>query len=291
MEHVQIKKPLKRRKANRSPAGNLLNFLVLLLFGAFMALPLFYVVSNAFKPLDELFLFPPRILMQNPTLGNFQSLKFLFTESYVVFWRYLYNTVFITVVTTVGHVFISSMAAYVLEKRVFPGRKAFFNVVVLALMFSPAVTGIPNYIIMGRLGWIDSYFALVVPALAAPLGLYLMKQFMVNIPDQILEAAKVDGAREFTVFFRIVMPNLKPAWLTLTIFSFQSLWGITGGAFIFSEQKKLLPYALSQIMSGGIARLGSGAAVSLLMLLVPIAVFVISQANILQTMAFSGMKD
>ena len=255
-------------------------------------LPLVYTVCNAFKPLDELFLFPPTFFVRNPTLDNFQNISVLMGQSWVPFSRYIFNTLFVTIVATVLHIIAASLAAYVLEKRKFPGAKVMFKVVVLSLMFSAAVTGIPNYIIMSKLGMIDTYFALIVPYIASSIGLYLMKQFVSSsIPDALLEAARIDGASELKIFASIVMPLVKPAWLTLLLFSVQSLWGTTGNTFIFTESLKPLNYALNQIMAGGIARAGAGAAVGLLMLLPPLAVFVFSQTRILDTMASSGIKD
>ncbi|MEG2044657.1 MAG: carbohydrate ABC transporter permease [Clostridia bacterium] len=241
--------------------------------------------------MDELMKFPPDILVRNPTIDNFLDLSLLMSESWVPFTRYIFNTVFITVVGITGHVIISSMAAYVLEKRKFPGRDGFFKLVVTTLMFTGAVTSIPSFIIMTKLGWVDTYWAVIIPAFGATIGLYLMKQFMSSIPDSLLEAAKVDGSSEFRTFWTIVMPNVKPAWLTLIIFSIQSLWNTTGGIFIFSEEKKTLSYAMSQILLGGIARAGAGAAVGVVMIIVPITVFVVSQSKVMETMSSSGMKE
>ncbi|MFC4600784.1 carbohydrate ABC transporter permease [Cohnella hongkongensis] len=281
----------RENKINRSLLGDLSLFLLLGTFGAFMALPLVFVVSNAFKPLDELFLFPPRFFVSNPTLTNFSDLFHLMAGSWVPFSRYVSNTIFITLVGTLGHVLFASAAAYPLAKMRFPGSRLLFAAVVLSLMFSPKVTAIPNYMIMSWLGWIDSFSAIIVPAFASSLGLYLMKQFMEQIPDSLLEAAKIDGASEYRIFWQIVMPLVKPAWLTLMILLFQMLWGTDGGNFIYSEQLKTMNYALSQIIQGGIARAGAGAAVGALLLSVPITLFVVTQSRIIETMASSGMKD
>lgn len=293
---MKIKKINIHHKSNRSLharslAGDIGIFLILTILGLFMLLPLVYTVCNAFKPLDELFVFPPHIFVKNPTLDNFSDLNLLMSESWVPFSRYIFNTVFITVIGIAGHVVISSMAAYVLEKRDMPGRKLFFKTVVTTLMFTPAVTQIPSFITMSKLGWVNTLWSIIVPAFGAPIGLYLMKQFMSGIPDSLLEAARIDGSSEMRTFWTIVMPNVKPAWLTLVIFSIQSLWGATGGVYIFSEELKTLPYAMSQIISGGVARAGAGAAVGVVMMVVPISVFIASQSNIIQTMASSGLKE
>ena len=159
-------------------------------------------------------------------------------------------------------------------------------------MFSTAVTSIPNYIIMSKIGFIDTYAALIVPAFGMSLGLFLMKQFMdQNVPMTILEAADIDGAGEGKKFFSIVMPMVKPAWLTLIIFSVQSLWGIGNSSYIYSEQLKTLTYAFSQIQTAGVARAGVGAAIGVVMMIVPVTVFIITQSNIIETMATSGMKE
>ncbi|WP_125666871.1 carbohydrate ABC transporter permease [Paenibacillus baekrokdamisoli] len=267
-------------------------FSFLALFAAFTALPLMYIVSSALKPLDELFRYPPRFIVVNPTLTNFTDLFQLLSNSWVPFSRYVFNTMFITLGGTAGLVLFASMAAYPLAKHKFPGSRSLFTIVVLALMFSPHVTAIPNFMIMSLFGWIDSYAAVIVPAFALPLGMYLMTQFMSQIPPALLEAAKIDGASEYRILWKIVMPLVRPAWLTVIIFSFQSLWsGNSASTYIFSEEKKSMDYALSQILMGGIARSGAAAAVTLLMMIVPITIFIMTQRKILQTMSTSGLKE
>ena len=217
---------LKKRKPNRSRGGDMGIYIMLILFGIFFVIPLVYTVSNAFKPLDEIYLYPPRFFVKNPTFNNFQDLLVVMSNSYVPFTRYVFNTVLTTLVGTVGHLIIGSMAAYVLAKYDFPGGKQFFDICVTALMFNAYVLQIPTYLIMTKLGWVDTYLALIVPAFALPMGLFLMKQFMEQIPDALIEAAKIDGAKEGRIFLQIVMPNVKPAWLTVTIFSVQNLWNL-----------------------------------------------------------------
>ena len=280
------------RKLNRSTAVNVLSFLLLLLLGAFMALPFVYVINNAFKPLDELFIYPPRLFVQNPTLDNFSDMFTVMSESVITFSRYVFNSVFVTAVGTTGMVLITSLAAFVLAKYRFRLVKVLFNIVILSLMFSSQVTAIPNYLTMRDIGWIDSYLAIIVPAFAMPLNLFLMKQFMESmIPDTIIESASIDGAGILDTFFRIAMPMVKPAWLTAIIFSVQNLWNSTGGNFIFSEQFKPLQYALQQILAGGIVRTGVGSAVSVVMMIVPITIFILSQSKVVETMSASGLKE
>ncbi|GAF63855.1 ABC transporter permease protein [Bacillus sp. TS-2] len=282
---------IKRRTPNRSITGDLINILVLIGFATFMALPLVFAVSNAFKPLEELFQFPPKFFVRNPTLDNVRDLFALMNASWVPFTRYIFNTVFITLIGTFFHLIVASMAAYVLAKHKFPGHKLFFSIVIMALMFSPHVTAIPNYLIMSQIGWVDTYYALIVPAIAAPLGVFLMKQFMEQIPISLLESARLDGASEFKVFTKVAMPLVKPAWLTLLIFSFQALWNMNGGTFIYSEELKTLPTALQQIVATGFARAGAASAIALFMMIVPLTVFIVSQSNVMETMSTSGIKD
>ncbi len=291
IEKVYHKKLIKRRKPNRSVVGDIFLYLFLTLVALVMAFPIIYAVSSALKPLDELFMFPPKIFAQNPTLDNFSDLFVTMGKSWVTFSRYLFNTTFITAVGTFGHLIIASMGAFVLAKYEFPGGQTFFKIVTVAMMFTGYVTAIPNYLILNGLGWIDTYWAIIIPAFASPMGLFLMKQFMEGLPTSLIEAAKIDGANEWKVFYGIVMPNVKPAWMTLIIFSVQSLWNNKAATYIYSEEKKTLVYALQQIQSGGIARTGQGAAVLVVVMIVPIAIFIFSESQILETMASSGLKD
>ncbi len=281
----------KEKKLNRSMAGNTLLFVLMGICGVAMAIPLVMVINNALKPLDELFQFPPKIFVRNPTLENFSDLFILMNDTWVPFSRYMLNTIIITGGGMVGHVIIASLAAYPLAKHNFPGKKILFQMVVLSMMFSWTVTQTPQYMIISWLGINNSYWALILPACAFGMGLYLMKQFMEQLPDSLMESARLDGASEFRIFWSIVMPNVKPAWLTLAIFQFQQMWGNTGGTFLRDEQLKPLQYALYQISAGGAARAGAGAAVTFIIAAVPITFFLICQSNVLETMTSSGMKE
>jgi len=285
------KKLIKRRKPNRSIWGDIFLYLFLALTAILMAVPLVFSVSNALKPLDELFRFPPKFFAQNPTLDNFADLFVSMGKSWVTFPRYVFNTVFVTALGTAGHLIIASMGAFVLAKYEFPGNQSFFKLVTVAMMFTGYVTQIPNYLILNKLGWIDTYWAIIIPAFASPMGLFLMKQFMEGLPTSLIEAAKIDGANEWMVFSKIVMPNVKPAWMTLIIFSVQALWNNKASTYIYSEERKTLVYALQQVQAGGIARTGQGAAVLVVVMIVPILIFVFSESQILETMASSGLKD
>jgi len=277
---------------NRSLGGDIGINAVLLLMGAFMFLPMLYTVMQAFKPLDELWHYPPRFFVQNPTLNNFKVLLNLMSTSWVPFSRYIFNTAFVSILGTVGNVFLSSMAAYSIAKMKFPGKKALFQIVVYSLMFHTTVTSITNFWTMSRLHMVDTYWARIVPACASSMGLYLMKQFMdTSVPTTVLESARLDGASEIRVFWQIAMPMVKPAWLTLIVFCFKDLWNAGSSILIFSEQYKSFNYAIGQIITGGVSRQGAGAASTVIMMMVPILVFVITQSNIIETMSTSGMKD
>ena len=285
------KKIIKRRKPNRSIWGDIFLYLFLGLAAVLMAFPLVFAVQNALKPLDELYRFPPRFFAQNPTLDNFADLFVSMGKSWVTFPRYVFNTVFVTTLGTAGHLFIASMGAFVLAKYDFPGGKAFFKIVTTAMLFNGTVMAIPNYVIINKLNLIDSYWAIIIPAIGGTTGFFLMKQFMEGLPMALIEAAKIDGANEWKVFTGIVMPNVKPAWLTLIIFTVQYLWNNGGTTYIYSEEKKMLAFALNQVTGGNIARTGQQAAVNVVLMVVPIAIFVMSQSQILETMASSGIKD
>lgn len=277
---------------NRSAGGDLGITIILTLLGIFMFIPMYYTVIQSLKPLNELFYFPPRFYVVHPTFKNFTDLFNLMGDSWVPFSRYIFNTVLISVGGTFGNLVLSSVCAYALAKIEFPGGKQCFWLIQKSLMFTATVTGIVNFITLSALGWVDTYLAVIVPAWCSTLGLYLMKQFMEsNVTTEILESARLDGASELRTFWSIAMPMVKPAWLTLIIYSFQGLWNQGSSAYVYSEQLKTLNYAISQITAAGITRSGASAAATVVMMIVPILVFVISQSNIIETMGSSGMKD
>ena len=286
-----LTKALTKGRSNRSVTGSIVLLVVLFLLSLVMLFPVIFLVSNAFKPINELFIFPPRLFVIQPTLDNFTDLFDLLANSLVPFTRYLFNTLLIVLAGSIGHIILSSMAAFPLAKFKFPGSRTLSNIVTLSLMFTGAVTMVPNYVIMSRLGLVDTYWAIILPAFAMSLGLFLMKNFMEQVPDALIEAAQIDGASYFSTLWRIVMPAVKPAWITLFIVSFQTLWGNTAGNFIYTESMKPLPAMLAQISGSGVARAGVVAATSLLMFMVPVVVFIISQSNVLETMATSGIKE
>jgi ABC-type glycerol-3-phosphate transport system permease component len=277
---------------NRSAGGDAGITVLLVILGVLMFIPMYFSVMTSLKPLDELWIFPPKFYVINPTFKNYADLFKLMNTSWVPFSRYIFNTVLITVAGTFGNLCLGSLAAYALSKIPFPGRKTIFQMIVLSLMFVSTVTGIANFITFSYLHLIDNLLAIILPACCSTLGLYLMKQFMdSSVSNEALESARLDGASEFRVFWSIAMPMVKPAWLTLIVYSFQGLWNTGASIYIHSEQLKTFNYAISQILSAGIIRAGASTAAMVIMMIVPVTVFVITQSNIIETMSSSGMKD
>ena len=277
---------------NRSAGGDVGISIFLVLFGLFMFIPMYYAIIQSLKPLDELWMYPPRFYVANPTLSNFGDMFRAMTDSWVPFSRYIFNTVFISVGGTFGNLVCGSLAAYAVSKIKFPGRAGLQKMVRLALMFHATVGSVVNFMTMSALHLIDTYWAIIIPACGSTLGMFLMMQFMESsVPDTVLESARLDGASEIRTYWTIAMPMVKPAWLTLIVYSFQGLWQTGSSIYIMSEQYKTFNYAISQIVSSGIARAGVGMASAVVMMIVPVAVFVITQSNIIETMSTSGMKD
>ena len=282
---------MRLKRTSRSAGGTVALFLFLAAIGAVMVLPLVYTVVQALKPLDEIFIFPPRFWVKNPTLNNLKMLFSLTNSLWVPFSRYAFNSLFLTGVCTCMQVLFASMAAYPLAKHDFRGKSFIFNLIVLALLFTYDVTFIPQYVLVSKLKIINTYLAMILPSIAFPLGLCLMRQNLLGFPDSVLEAARIDGAKERTIFWRIIMPSVKPVWMTMLVFSFGGLWNRSDTNYIFSEQLKGLQTLLQQLSAGGIARMGVSAATTLVLIIPPILVFIIAQSQVIETMANSGMKE
>ena len=278
-------------RLNRKSSGDVLMLILVGIMAAFSFFPLLMSIGMALKPVNELFYFPPKLLPEKPTLDNFRMLFSLMQNTRVSFFRYAFNTVFISLAVTVGHVFLASMAAYPLAKLKIPGIKLLNTMIMLSLMFVSAVTDVANYLTVSWLGWLDSYWACIIPPMSASLGLFIMRNYMTTIPDSMLEAARIDGCSNFQIYWRIVMPLSKPAWLTVAILIFQQVWSMDNTNYVYDEALKTLPYALSQVTSGALVRQGAGQAVGVLMMIVPAIVFMVNQTKIIETMATSGMKE
>lgn len=284
-----------KKRLKIGPSKIFLYVFMILLVG-FTALPLIYMISTAFKPMDELYLFPPRFLVRRPVLKNFSDLVLSLGSSTVPFTRYVFNSLLVTIITVFCTVMVSSMGAYSLVKHKPPGSKVLFNMILIALMFSPHVTQIPRYMVVNALGLVNSYAALVLPNIAVAYNFFLMKQFLEQFPDTLIESARLDGAGEWYVFIRIVMPSLTPAWSTLIVFSFVSNWNdyFSPLIYITSQQMKTLPLALQTIAGGpavsSIGRAGAVAAATFLMTVPTVVIFTLMQRKVMETMVHSGIK-
>ncbi|WP_410795747.1 carbohydrate ABC transporter permease [Paenibacillus sp. J5C2022] len=270
-------------------------FVLLLFIGVFMLLPLVYIFNHALKPYSELFIFPPNILVMEPTLSNFTELFVITSESVVPASRYLFNSVLIAVFATVAVVVISAMCAYPLAKHKFPGRDLIFMTIIVSLMFVPETMAIPRYVVISNLGIINTYWAHIFPHVAAPVGVFLMKQFMDQVPNEIIEAAKIDGAREFMLFLRIVMPVCMPAAATIAIIQFQQVWSNTETSMLFmtDDAMKTFPFFLSTLLNNltnSVARQGAAAAATLITFVPALIIFLVFQRKVIATMAHSGIK-
>lgn len=272
-------------------------FLFLLAFLCFTALPLIYMFSQALKPLDELYLFPPTFFTSKPTLNNLESLFSSLDSTAVPFTRYIFNSLFTAGVVVFLTVIVCCMAAYGLVKHKPDGGNIIFAIILAALMFSTHVTQIPNYIIVEKMGLIDSYLALILPKIGVAYNMFLVKQFLEQMPDTYLEAARIDGATEWKIFWRIVMPYTKPAWATLVVLSFVSNWNdyFSPLVFITRDEMKTLPLAVQTIAGGpgaaALATAGTMAAATLVMTLPVIIIYTAMQGKVLSTMAYSGIKS
>ena len=271
--------PTRRIHLHRPSFSRIMLYILLAALVVIAGLPLFAMVCRSLMPLDELYIYPPRLIVRNPTLRNFSDLLTSLSSSTVPFTRYIFNSLLTTVVTVVVSILICCLGAYGLVKHTPAGSGFIFAVVLAALMFSPHVTQIPNYLVVNKLGLVNTYWALIIPKIAVAYNFFLVKQFCEQLPDSILEAARIDGAKELRVFWTIAMPLLRPAWTTLAVFSFVNNWNdyFSPLIFISSNALKTLPLAL-QTLSGGagvVARAGTVGAATFLTTLPSILVFAI----------------
>ena len=301
LEALRKRREKEHRKMERSKGSNkqvgkswkndIGIFIVLTLLGGFMLLPIYIAIVTSLKPVNEIFIMPPRLYAMDPTTDNFKDLFVVANNSWVPFSRNVFNSIFVTVAATLLHVVFACMAAFILAKCKFPGVKIINKVVVIALLFNSQVTYIMQYMVMAKMGMINTYSALILPLIASSMGLYLMIQSIGQIPDAMIEAAKVDGAGLMRICWGIVMPNSKPALMTIIIFQFQAAWNSNGGSLVYDEALKTIPTVVQQIAAAGIARQGAIAASAVVLMIPPLAIFIAAQSNVMETMAHAGMKD
>lgn len=283
----------KMRRGKLKP-GRLAVYIFMILVVAFTSMPLIYLISTAFKPIDELFVFPPVFITRRPTLDNFKELFTALTSSTVPFTRYLFNSLFVTTCQVFGSLLVCSMAAFAITKLKMPFAKAIFNVIVASLMIAPPASAIINYIIINKLGWINTYWALIIPKLATPYYFFLLKQCFQDLPNELIEAARVDGCVHWQIYTKIVVPLSAPALATVVVFSFVGSWNdfYTALIYINDQALKTLPLALQMLQGGAgqVARQGAFGAAALLTTAPTIIIFVCLQSKVVKTMAYSGIK-
>jgi ABC-type glycerol-3-phosphate transport system permease component len=276
-----------------------LKFYVLLLpLAALMLLPIIFIFSNAFKPPDELFAFPPRFFVINPTFKNFSDLFSTMSTSGVPVSRYLFNSIVIALVTILASILVSSTAAYALSKLNFKLKRTIFSVNTVALMFVPIAVTIPRFLIINGLGMIDTFWVHILPALAMPVGLFLLKQFIDVIPNEVIEAARIDGASDFQIYSRIILPLIRPAIATIAILTFQATWNdaAISSLYINKEGLKTFAFYLSTLTAttatgaNTVAGQGIAAAAALILFLPNLIIFILLQSQVMSTMSHSGLK-
>lgn len=267
----------------------------------FMLLPIVYIINQAFKPMDELFMFPPRFLVQKPTMDNFTDLFRTASQTGVPMIRYFFNSIIVTGVTMVLTLVIVVSSGYALSKKEFRLKKALFSINQMALMFVPIAVLIPRYIVVVRLGLNNNFLAHIIPLLAMPVGLFLVKQFIDQIPDSIIEAAKIDGARDHIIIFKMVIPLIRPAMATVALLTFQVVWNATESSNIYMTDETLKTFAFylgtltassfsTQTGAVSIAGAGMAAAAGVIMFLPNLLIFIFMQSKVMNTMAHSGIK-
>ncbi|MCD4826337.1 MAG: carbohydrate ABC transporter permease [Acholeplasmataceae bacterium] len=270
-------------------------FMFLIPFAALMLLPILFIFNHAFKPRSELFAYPPRFFVRNPTFDNFNELSRLVSASGVPFSRYLVNSLLVTIIGVTLAIFITAFSAYALSKLKFKGKKVLFEINTLALMFVPIAVQIPRYLIIARSGLIDTYAAHILPVIVMPVAMFLIKQFIDQTPNEIIESAKIDGASEMQIFMKIVLPVIAPAIATVGILAFQIIWNdvSTSVLYINDESKRTLAFymqSLTSIQGNNVAGQGMAAAASLIMFVPNLILFIFLQGKVMNTMAHSGIK-
>lgn len=279
---------------SRFSASQIKFYILLLPMALFMLLPIIYIFTTAFKPADELFKFPPSFFVVNPTFDNFKMLFERMSTTSVPASRYLFNSILVAILTVLFSVILSVSAGYILSKKEFRGKKLLFEINTLALMFVPIAVSIPRFIIIVNLGLTDRFIANIIPIISMPVGLFLIKQNIDQVPDSLIEACYMDGGNEFDIIFRVIIPMTRPAIATIAILSFQSAWGNVEASalYINNESLKTFAYYISSFTSGNTGGIGQGlaAASALIMFLPNLIIFIFMQSKVMDTMANSGIK-
>jgi ABC-type glycerol-3-phosphate transport system permease component len=269
-------------------------FIILIPVALFMVLPIVYIINHAFKPVEELFLWPPRFIVKKPTVSNFVELFAQTSRTGVPMSRYLFNSIVITITLVVVSIILSSIAGYALSKLKFKLKKPLLFLNNIALMFVGSSVVIPRYLVIEKLGLINNFFVYILPAIAMPVGLFLIKQFIDQIPDDLIDAAKVDGASDFRIYWTIVLPLIRPAIATIAIVAFQAAWNDSSIAstYIDDESLKNFAFYMTTLTSSTntVSGQGMAAAASLIMFIPNLVIFIFLQRNVMNTMSHSGIK-
>ncbi len=268
--------------------------LMVLPIAAFMLLPLIYIFNHAFKPFDELIEYPPRFFVRRPTFDNLIELFDTATTTGIPVSRYLFNSVIITLSVVILSIFLSTLTGYALSKMKFHINKYISSINTIAMMFVGTAVVIPRYIIVENLGLIDNFFVHIIPMIAIPVGLFLVKQFIDQIPNELIEAAKIDGASHFKIYLTIILPLIKPAIATIAILSFQAVWNNAdiSATYINSDSLKTFAYYMATLSSSSntVAGAGMSAVATLIMFIPNLVIFIFLQSKVMSTMVHSGIK-
>lgn len=284
----------KRINPKKFEPSQLKIILMILPLVIFMGMPIIFIVNHAFKPMEELFAFPPTFFVKNATLENFTKLMKFSNTSGIPLSRYVFNSVLVTVLTVGLALLLTTMSAFALAKIKFKGRNLLAQINQIAIMFVGTAVLIPRYLVVCQLGLINNVWAHVLPLVAMPVALFLVKQFVEQVPDSLLEAAYMDGATDFMVYRKVILPMIKPAIATAAILVFQQVWTNleTSNYFFNDDSMKTLTFYMNTLVNANnsVAGQGMAAAASLIMFLPNLVLFIILQNKVMNTMASSGIK-
>ncbi|MBQ9123513.1 MAG: carbohydrate ABC transporter permease [Lachnospiraceae bacterium] len=259
-------------------------------------LPIVFIFFHAFKPMEELFAFPPKFITTNPTFDNFRQLFKASRSAGIPLSKYVFNSLLITGAVVFSSLILTTAAAYSLSKLKYKGRNMLFTINQVAIMFVPVAVMIPRYLVVNVLGMTNSYWAQILPLIPLPVALFLVKQFVDQVPDSLIEAAYMDGAKELQIYTKVIIPLIKPAIATAAILVFQQVWTNMEASnyYVNDDGLKTLAFYMNTLTSttttNTVAGQGVAAAASLILFLPNLILFCILQKNVMNTMAHSGIK-
>ena len=284
----------KRINPQKFERGQIKIILIILPLVIFMAMPIIFIANHAFKPMEELFAFPPTFFVRNATLENFTKLIKFSRTAGIPLSRYVFNSIAVTVLTVGLSLLFTTCAAFALAKLKFKGRNLMMQINQIALMFVATAVLIPRYLVVCKFGMIDTTWAHVLPLVAMPVALFLVKQFVEQVPDSLIEAAYMDGATDMQVYRKVIIPMIKPAIATAAILVFQQVWTNmeTSNYYINDDSMKTLTFYMNSLVNANNSVSGQGiaAAATLIMFIPNLVLFIILQNNVMNTMAHSGIK-